>query len=46
MIRDLTSDEIECKVASVTEKGCQLLLYKTARTDAKILDEVYGEMNW
>jgi hypothetical protein len=46
MIRDLTSDEIECKVATVTEKGCQLLLYKTARTDAKLLDETYGEMNW
>lgn len=46
MIRDLTSNEIECKVAMVSEKGCQLLLYKTARTDAKILDEVYGEMNW
>lgn len=46
MIRDLTSDEIECKVARVTEKGCQLLLYKTARTDAKLLDEVFGEMNW
>lgn len=46
MIRDLNADEIECKVKTVTESGCQLLLYKTARTDAKILDEVYGPMNW
>lgn len=46
MIRDLTSNEIECKVALVKDNGCQLLLYKTARTDAKILDEEYGQMNW
>lgn len=46
MIRDLTSDEIECKIALVKPNGCQLLLYKTARTDAKLLDETFGEMNW
>lgn len=46
MIRDLTKKEIECKVSTISEKGCSLLLYKTARTDMSILDEIYGEMNW
>lgn len=45
-IRLLKADEIECKVSTINEKGCSLLLYKTARTDMDILDEVYGEMNW
>lgn len=45
-IRKLTADEIEAKVKQVSEKGCQLLLYKTARTDRQILDEVFGAMNW
>jgi hypothetical protein len=39
----LTEDEIECRVAQVTDKGVQLLLYKTARTDAALLDEVYPD---
>ena len=42
-MRKLKADEIECRVAQVTAKGCTLLLYKTARTDATILTEVYGE---
>ena len=45
-MRTLRKDEIECKVAMVKEKGLQLLLYKTARTDMEILDEVYGPLNW
>lgn len=45
-IRNLKADEIECKVSSIDEKGLQLLLYKTARTDKAILDEVYGEDGW
>lgn len=45
-IRKLTADEIEAKVKSIGEKGAQLLLYKTARTDRQILDEVFGAMNW
>lgn len=45
-IRKLTADEIEAKVKSIGEKGVQLLLYKTARTDRQILDEVFGAMNW
>jgi hypothetical protein len=45
-MRDLRSDEIECKVAMIKQNGLSLLLYKTARTDMEMLDEEYGEMNW
>lgn len=45
-MRDLKENEIECKISQINEKGLTLLLYKTARTDAQILDETYGEMNW
>ena len=38
--------QIECRVGQVTEKGCTLLLYKTSRTDAEILDSVVGKGNW
>lgn len=41
--RFLTADEIECRVAQCSDKGVQLLLYKTARTDAALLDEVYPD---
>ena len=41
-IRALRADEIEVRVSQVTSKGCQLLLYKDARCDKRILDEVYG----
>ena len=44
--RDLRADEIECRVAQVSEKGCSLLLYKDARCDMNILDEAVGAMNW
>lgn len=46
MIRKLNADEIEAKVKTIGEKGAQLLLYKTARTDRQILDEAFGAMNW
>ncbi len=42
----LQSSDIEVKVKQVTKTGALLLLYKTARTDAKILDDVLGPMNW
>lgn len=42
----LKKEDIECRIQSVTNKGAVLLLYKTARVDMRILDEVYGEMNW
>lgn len=44
--RPLNADEIDCRVAQVTEKGVALLLYKDARVDQKLLDEVVGPMNW
>lgn len=44
--RLLTADEIECRVSTIKEKGLSLLLYKTARTDANLLDETVGEENW
>lgn len=45
-IRNLKHDEIECKISTVKEKGLTLLLYKTARTDINILNEIVGPMNW
>jgi len=44
--RDLRADEIECRVATCSEKGISLLLYKDARCDMNILDETVGAMNW
>ncbi len=44
--RNLTADDIECRVNTVSEKGCSLLLYKDARCDMKILDETVGPENW
>lgn len=45
-MRKLTADEIECRVAQVSAKGCSLLLYKTARVDRAILDELYTPCGW
>lgn len=42
----LTANDIECRIQSVNDKGAVLLLYKTARADMRILDEVVGSMNW
>lgn len=42
----LTKEDIECRIQSVNDKGAVLLLYKTARADMRILDEVFGTMNW
>lgn len=44
--RDLTADEIDCRVATCNENGASLLLYKDARCDMNILDETVGSMNW
>lgn len=52
VFRTLTADEIECRVGNVAKdqngeiKGFFLLLYKTARVDANILDETVGCFNW
>lgn len=47
-IRPLLASEIECRVGSVKNdgSGCSLLLYKDARVDMRLLDEVFGTMNW
>jgi len=44
--RDLQASEIDVRVATVSDKGCSLLLYKDARVDMDILDETVGAMNW
>lgn len=44
--RVLDADEIDCRVSTVSEKGCSLLLYKDARCDMNILDETLGPENW
>ena len=49
-IRLLRADEIECRVSRVYESSnsycCDLLLYKDARCDMRILDETFGTLNW
>lgn len=44
--RALEAHEIDCRVGTVSEKGCSILLYKDARCDMNILDETVGPMNW
>lgn len=44
--RPLEAEDIEIRVAQATQKGVSLLLYKTARTDANVLDELLGEEGW
>ena len=44
--RDLTAEDIECRVQSVKSNGLILLLYKNARVDMNILDETVGVENW
>lgn len=45
-IRNLRADEIECRIGSIYETGVTLLLYKNARVDQAILDEVFGMFGW
>lgn len=45
-IRTLNADEVECRVQSVKKNGCVLLIYKDARVDMRILDEVFGIDGW
>ena len=46
--RLLKANEIECRIQEIDRQGrfLRLLLYKTVRTDAAILDETHGPMNW
>jgi hypothetical protein len=46
MFRDLRADEIDCRVATCSDKGCSLLLYKDARVDMNILDEEFSMLGW
>ena len=46
MIRLLKPEEIECRVAIINEKGLSLLLFKDARVDQKILDEIFTPFGW
>lgn len=45
-IRNLTADEIDIRVGSISEKGVSFLLYKDARCDMNILDETFGIFGW
>ncbi|BCK01633.1 hypothetical protein [Anaerocolumna chitinilytica] len=46
VFRTLMASEIDVRIATVTEKGISLLLYKDARCDMNILDETVGSYNW
>ena len=45
-IRLLLANEIECRVATINENGLNLLLFKDARVDQKILDETFTPFGW
>ncbi len=48
--RTLKANEIDCRIQSLSEKngtvGAVVLLYKDARVDMRMLDEVVGALNW
>ena len=44
--RDLRANEIDVRIGQVGDGYCTLLLYKDARADMDILDEVVGADNW
>lgn len=46
MFRSLEAGDVKCRAAMCREDGVQLLLYKDARCDARILDESVGPMRW
>ena len=45
-IRPLRADEIDCRVSTVGKTGVTILLYKDARCDMRILDELFGPYGW
>ena len=45
-IRLLKPNEIDVRVLTINEKGFSVLLYKDARVDMAILDEVFGMYGW
>ena len=51
VFRTLRADEIDVRVQQVKKNNAgkvfaQLLLYKDARVDMRLLDETFGQMNW
>ena len=44
--RPLKAEDVEVRVGKCTDKMVTLLLYKTARVDAALLDETVGPENW
>lgn len=42
----LTPEDIEVKVKQITKNGALALIFKTARTDRRILNQVFGPLNW
>ena len=44
--KELTPDDVECRIGVCNEKGVSLLLYKNSRTDMRQLDEAVGNENW
>ena len=44
--RALTANDVELRVGKITDKGASYLLYKNARVDMSILDEVCGTFGW
>ena len=46
VFRTLNADEVELRISTIKDTGLSLLLYKTARTDANLLDEIYGPDKW
>lgn len=44
--RALNASEVEARVATVSSKGVGILIYKDARVDMQLLDEVVGPMGW
>lgn len=46
MFPPLGVEDVEARVATCSDKGVSLLLYKNARTDMQMLDAVVGPTNW
>lgn len=44
--RALTANDVELRVGKITDKGANYLLYKNARVDMSILDDVCGTFGW
>lgn len=42
----LSANDVEARVGTQNSKGVSLLLYKDARVDMRMLDEVVGSCNW